>query len=339
MEKVGFELSWETLFRVGIMAVVFYALFQLKQVLLWVVFALVISLLFEPLIGYLQKKKLPRFLASLFVYLLVFGFFALSIYLFAPLMINEINRFSEGFSMYFEKVSPGLRGLGFEAFDNLESFVALAERTLSQVAQNIFSALFSIFGGILTTIFIISLAFFLSLEERAFEKAFSLLFPLETEDMAMNLWQKCQKKVSGWFLASVLSSIFVGTLVFLMLSVLKTGYPLSLSFLAGISNLVPIVGPLLVGLLIFLIILISSPVKAGLAVIIFIIIHQIEGNLLTPVLSKKFIGLSPSLVLISLAVGGVLGGVWGAILGIPILGIAFEFLSDFLKKKKEIEAS
>jgi len=179
----------------------------------------------------------------------------------------------------------------------------------------------------------------LSLEERAFEKAFSLLFPLETEDMAMNLWQKCQKKVSGWFLASVLSSIFVGTLVFLMLSVLKTGYPLSLSFLAGISNLVPIVGPLLVGLLIFLIILISSPVKAGLAVIIFIIIHQIEGNLLTPVLSKKFIGLSPSLVLISLAVGGVLGGVWGAILGIPILGIAFEFLSDFLKKKKEIEAS
>jgi predicted PurR-regulated permease PerM len=339
MEKVTFEFSWETIFKIGFLAVSIYILYQVKEVLIWALFALVISLLFNPLIEYLQGKKVPRTIATIIVYSLVFGVFAVSIYIFAPLMIVEIHRFSEGFPEYFEKISPSLRGLGVAGFENFENFIDLAERTLSRVAENIFSALFSIFGGIFTTIFIISLSFFLSLEERAFERSLSLFFPREFEDLALGLWRRCQNKVSSWFLTRVASSLFVGILTYLALLILGSEFSFSLGVLAGISNFIPIVGPLVMGFFIFILILLTSPVKAGLAVIIFILIQQIEGNLLLPILSKKFIGLSPSLVLISLAVGGVLGGMWGAILGIPLLGILLEFTRDFLKKKKEVSES
>ena len=67
----------------------------------------------------------------------------------------------------------------------------------------------------------------------------------------------------------------------------------------------------------------------------FFLIQQIEGNIVTPILTKKFVGLSPALVLISLAVGGKLLGILGAILAIPITSILFEFWTDFLKAKKE----
>ncbi|MDP3093193.1 MAG: AI-2E family transporter [bacterium] len=338
MEKVTFEFSWETIFKIGFLAVSIYILYQVKEILIWVLFALVISLLFNPLIEYLQGKKVPRTIAAVIVYSLVFGVFAVSIYIFAPLMIVEVHHFSEGFPEYFEKISPSLRGLGVAGFENFENFIDLAERTLSRVAENIFSALFSIFGGIFTTIFIISLGFFLSLEERAFEKSFSLFFPAEFENVALDLWKRCQKRVSGWFLTRVASSLFVGVLTYIALLVLGANYPFSFGILAFLSNFIPFVGPFIIGIFIFVLLVLTSPVKAVLAIIIFILIQQIEGSILTPVLSKKFIGLSPSLVLISLAVGGVLGGMWGAILGIPLLGILLEFLRDFLKKKKEFSS-
>ena len=81
----------------------------------------------------------------------------------------------------------------------------------------------------------------------------------------------------------------------------------------------------------------DSWLKAALILAVFIIIQQIEGNILTPILTKKFIGLPPVLVLISLMIGGKLWGILGAILAIPLAGIVFEFTRDFLKKRKETE--
>lgn len=335
MEKVTFELSWETIVKVGILAASLYVFYQLKDILIWVVFALVISFLFNPLINYFQNKKLPRPLAAILVYFLVFGVFVFLIYIFTPLLIIEVSNFSGGFSEYFDKVAPFLRSLNIEGFESLDKFVGLIENTLSQVTRNIFSALLSIFGGIFTTIFIVSLAFFLSLEEKAFQKAFSIIFPAKYEEMASDLWKRCQDKVSGWFLSRVASSLFVGVLTYIALLALGASYPFSFGILAFLSNFIPFVGPFIIGIFIFALLVLTSPVKAVLAIIIFILIQQIEGNILTPVLSKKFIGLSPSLVLISLVVGAKLGGVWGAIFGVPLFGIFSEFLRDFLEKKKE----
>jgi predicted PurR-regulated permease PerM len=338
MEKITFELSWGTVFKFWLLIASLYAFYLLREVLLWMVFALVISILFEPLIEALQKRKMPRVLAGTLVYLAVFSAFALLIYLFVPLLILETSQFSENFSEYFERASPLLRALGIETLGNLESLVDLAGQNLARIGQTFFSSLFSLFGGLMTTLFVIFLAFFLSLEERAIERTIFLLFPREYEDFALEIWKKCQKKVSGWFLTRVLSSLFVGGAVYLSLLILGVDYPFSLGIFAAVSNLVPLVGPFVAGLLIFLIVFPASLIKAGFAVAAFALIQQIEAIVVTPILTKKFIDLSPALVMISLAVGSILGGAWGAFLGIPVLGIFFEFLRDFLKKKKQTDA-
>jgi predicted PurR-regulated permease PerM len=336
MEKVTFEFSWETLFRLAVLTVSLYAVYQIRAVLGWFLFALTISLLFNPLIDYLQKKGSPRTLAVIFAYFSLFSLFALLIYLFAPLLIVEIHYFSQSLPQYFDRLSPPLRGLGIEGLQSFENFADLTEKTLSQMAQNIFSALFSIFGGIFTTLFIISLAFFLSLEEKAVEKSVFLFFPAESEQFALELWRRCQKKVSGWFLSRVLSSLFVGVATCLSLVVLQSDYPFSFGLLAGVLNFVPIIGPFVTGFIMTSFLALTSPLKAVLALVVFILIQQVESNVILPVLSKKLIGLSPVLVMMSLAVGAVLGGFWGAVLGLPLAGILFEFLHDFLKKRKQV---
>jgi len=93
----------------------------------------------------------------------------------------------------------------------------------------------------------------------------------------------------------------------------------------------------LTGILIFLTVFLDSISKAIFALFAFVLIQQIEGNILTPILTKKFIDLPPVLVLISLAIGGKLWGILGAILAIPLAGIIYEFLKDFLEKRKAEE--
>ncbi|MCJ7787075.1 AI-2E family transporter [Patescibacteria group bacterium] len=337
-EKI-LDISWGTILKISVAILSFYVLYQIRDVLVWFIFGLIISLLFNPTINFLRKLKIPRVLAVIFVYVGVFGFFSLLIYLIIPIFVSEIQQFSKILPQYFEKISPPLKGMGIQAFENIESFVNILGGALDRIAANIFNVLFVIFGGIFKTIFILTIAIFLSLEEKTIEKSLNLLFPKKYEDYALSLWRRCQKKVSGWFLIRILTCLFVGAATFAVLLLFNIRYPASLGLFAGILNFIPYQGPLITAVLLFVIISLESVYKAVFVLIVFILIQQIENSILTPVLSKKIIGLSPVLVLMSMAIGGVLWGFLGAILAVPLAGILFEFLKDFLKKKKEEEAT
>jgi len=165
-----------------------------------------------------------------------------------------------------------------------------------------------------------------------------LLFAKRHEDVAFSVWEKSQKKISGWFGARVICSIFVGLASFLALKLFKIDYAFSLGLFAGITNIIPILGPLFAGAIITIMVLLEDWFKAIFILIVFILIQQIEGNILNPILNRKFIGLPPVLVLIALIIGGKLWGLLGAVLAIPLAGILFEFIRDFLKKRKEEKA-
>jgi predicted PurR-regulated permease PerM len=332
-EKI-LDISWGTIVKLSIAGLSIYLLYLIRDILIWFVFALIISILFEPAIEFLIKKRIPRIFAVVFVYFAIFGILGLLIYSIVPLFISEIQQFSQFFGQYFDKISPPLKSLGLSAFENLDSLIATLSSNLEKTTSNIFSAITSIFGGIFSTIFIISIAIFISLEEKLIEKTLGLLFPQKYEAFALSLWEKCRRKVSGWFLVKILGCIFVGVFSYIAFLVFSVKYPLGLALLAGIFNFIPIVGPIITGILLFIIVALDSFARAIFVLIAFTIIQQLEGNIFVPLLSKKFIGLSPLLVLIALAVGGELWGIMGAVLAIPLAGILFEFIIDFLKKKK-----
>lgn len=331
------DISWKTILRIAIAGLIFYVLYFIRDVLIWIIFAVVISVLFNPAINFLQKKRIPRGLSTALVYITVLGILGLIIYTSAPLFISEIQQFSQTFPQYFERISPPLRGLGIEAFESFESFTKSIEGWLAEASTNIFSAIGVIFGGIFSTITIFAIAAFLSLEEKGTERMIGIISPKKYEALVLNLWERSQRKVSGWFVARILCCLFVGIMTFVTCYVLDIDYAVSFGFLAGVSNFVPIIGPVLSGIIITLFVALDFWGKAALFLTAFIIIQQIDANLLTPILTKKFIGLPPALVLIALIIGGKLWGILGAVLAIPVAGILFEFLRDFLKKKKERE--
>ncbi|HDZ54181.1 MAG TPA: AI-2E family transporter [Candidatus Nealsonbacteria bacterium] len=332
------DISLGTIFKIAFIALLFYIIYLIRDILILSIFALIISILFNPIIDFLQRKRIPRVLAVIFVYIGIFGLISLLIYSLASLFFVEIQKFSQGLPEYFETISPPLKSLGVEAFEDIESFIGLLNKSVETIAASFLGAVSAIFGGIFSTIYVVTIAIFLSLEEKGVEKSLSLLFPKKYETYVLHLWARCQRKVSGWFLSRILASIFVGGVVYVAFLILNVKYPLTLGLLAGVLNFIPIIGPIVTGILIFVIISLDSTLRAIFALVAFTLVQQIENNILTPLLTKRFVALSPVIVLISLVIGGKLLGILGAIFAIPLAGILSEFLKDFLAKKKEEES-
>jgi predicted PurR-regulated permease PerM len=332
------DISWAAILKIAFAIFFFYLLYQVKEILILIIFAFIISLLFNPAINFLERKKVPRILSALFVYLLVFGLISLFFYLIVNSFVLEIQKFLEFLPQYFEKISPTLRELGFQTFENFETLITELAKNLGKMGTHLFNALFVIFGGISSAIFVLVLAIFFSLEEAGFGEIFSLFFPKKYEESILEIWEDCQKKISGWFGTRIIACGVVGLLSYFAFFLFDVKYSFTLAFLAGILNFIPILGPIFTGAIILLLISFDSLNKAILSLIAFILIQQIEGNILTPILTKRFLSLSPSLVLISLVIGGKLAGILGAILAVPLTGILFEFLKGFFAKKREEEA-
>lgn len=334
-EERVLDISWGTILKIAITFLCFYLIYLVRDILIWVIFALIISLLFNPVINFLQRRKIPRAAATVLIYVGIFGILALLIYYIFPPVISETQQFLQLFPQYFEKISPPLKGLGIEAFESFEVFTKAFQDWLARASSSIFSAIASIFGGIFAALTIFTIAIFLSLEEKGVERVVGLISPRKYEAYVLDLWQASQTKISGWFGSRILSCLFVGLATLIACKVLAIKYAFSFAILAGITDLVPVIGPIIAGIIIFICTALTSWWKAIFILIVFILIQQIENDILTPILAKKFVGLPPVFVLIALLIGGKLWGILGAILAIPLAGIIYEFLRDFLEKIKE----
>ena len=333
-EKV-LDISWSTILRISVTLLIFYALYSIKDILVSIIFALVISILFNPAISFLERKRIPRVIGTIFMYVSVFALLSLVLYWTVPIFIYEIQQFGHLFPQYFGKLSQPLKSIGLEAFDSFETFTLALQEWLIKASSSIFGVIVSIFGGIFSTVSIFAIAIFFSMEEKEVQNAIKSLAPKKSEEYFLNLWQRGQTKTAAWFGTRVLSSIFVGLVSYLALSVLDVKYASVLSLFAGIMDIIPVLGPIFAGTIITILAALDSWLKAFFVLVAFVLIQQKEGNIITPILTRKLVGLPAVLVLISVLVGGRMAGFLGAILAIPLTSIIYEFLRDYLRKRKE----
>lgn len=333
------DISWGMIFKILFTILFVYFIYLIRDLIIWFIFALVLSILFEPIIDILTKRRIPRTLAVALVYLSFFGMLIYFSYISMPFLISEIRNFSASFPqqipVFFEKISPTFQKLGIDTFESFDVFLANFQKPLEDVTKNIFSILIVFFGGIMSAFFTIGLSFFISLEKGLTERFLIFFFPKKYENYLINLWNKSKEKVIGWFLMRIIGVIFVGLSAYFCFLILNVNYPLSLAAIAGIFDFVPIVGPLVAAIILFITVALDNFLKAIFVIVVFALIGTIENNVLFPILSKRIIKVSPIIVLVSLFIGGKFWGVLGAIILVPLAAIIFEFLKDFLKENKD----
>jgi len=153
------------------------------------------------------------------------------------------------------------------------------------------------------------------------EKAFNLVYYIGSLS---------NKVFSSFLSGQLLEAIILGGLFFIAMSIFKFPYALMISVLIGVTALIPVFGAFIGCFIGAFLILLINPVKALWFIVMFLIIQQIEGNLIYPQVVGKASGLPSIWVLVAVSVGGSLGGPIGMLIFIPLVSVIYTLLSEYV---------
>ncbi len=342
-------ISLGTIIRFFLVALAFYLFWYLREIMLVILTAIIISSFVESGIPYFKKLKINRVLAVVILYICTILLLALLFYLFAPLLITEVYNFSTFLSSYVPN-SPILNYFSNDAFGgakdivnnlshslSLTTLVSTSNTFIENLSGGFFQVLTAAFGSIFNVVLIILISFYLSIQENGMENFLRIILPVEHEEYAVDLWHRSRRKIALWMKGQMLLGVLIAILTYLMLSLLGIQYALLLALIAGAMELIPY------GILIALIPAVyfsylSGGTGSALAVaLLYIILHQFEVFLFSPLVIRSVVGLSPLVVIIAALIGFKLGGFWGLVLAIPVSVFVMEFLGDLEKKKHSLK--
>lgn len=316
-------------------------LYLLLDVLVILFLALIVSSALDAPISYLQRRKIPRILGAIMIFIFVAAFFSVLLYTIIPAAVLEFNSlYNSILKNYFNE--PRLDSLEIFSFfssikkieSSLENFAGVFLKGAGSSLVNIVGA---VFGGIVSVIAVFILSFYLAVSKYGVEKFLKFILPVRYEEYVIEIYERTKSKIGLWLQGQLILSLIVGILAFLGLLFLGVKYSLIFGILAGILEMVPFVGPVFVGALAALIGF-SESLTLGISVIVlFVIIQQLENHLLVPLVMKYTVGLHPVVVVISLLAGAKLAGFAGILLAIPIAVIIVEILESWADKRKIIK--
>ncbi|MEK7452711.1 MAG: AI-2E family transporter [Patescibacteria group bacterium] len=322
----------------GILILLFFVfLFLIKNILIILFLSLIIASAISPVVSYLQKRKIPRILGVLFVYLLIVIFIATLLYLIVPTVVNEIRLLASGLPAYYEelsnKFSKTIIELSPDYAKTTQDFLINFGDKIKNLTSSVFKTIAGIFGGFATFGIVFVISFYLAVQDRGIEYFIRMVTPKPSEEYVLNLWVRVERKLGLWLQGQFILGLIIGIVVFLGLTILGVPYALLLGIIAGIFEIIPVVGPIFSAVIGIIIALIIDPVLAMWTTLFYVIIQQFENHILVPNLMKKMTGLNPIIIIISLLIGLELGGILGMLISVPIATIASELLSDYAKSK------
>jgi predicted PurR-regulated permease PerM len=339
------SISTGTMVRVVLVAIGVFLFWFLRDLILVVLTAIVFASFVESTVPHFRKIGISRVLGIVILYIGTLLVLAGVFYLFAPLLITEIYNFSFFISTYIPNVSF-LNYFQNEAFSGAKDIVntlsgdfsfstllSVSKAFIVNLSGGFFQTLAVAFGSIFNFILIILLSFYFSIQEKGIENFLRIIIPIKYEDYVVDLWERSRHKIALWMKGQVVLALVVAVLIYLVLSLLGIEYALLLSIIAGVMELVPY-GILVAMVPAFAFSYLSGGMSSALMVTgSYVIVHQFEVFLFSPLIIKKIVGLSPIVIILSVLVGFELGGVWGGVLAIPLAIILMEFLNDIEKNK------
>ncbi|MFA7302642.1 MAG: AI-2E family transporter [Candidatus Paceibacterota bacterium] len=323
-----------------------YVFWVLRDLVLLVLTAIVIASAIEPGVAFFMRYWLPRFLAVLLVYVLVFGSMFALLYLFIPPIIADAADFVSVIPQYvstltvpvsFSGISHATDILGSqEELQTLVQDLFSLQYAFSASASGVAQLFITFFGGILSLLLVVVLSFYFALQDTGVDDFLRLVLPVNREEYAVSLWKRAQKKIGLWMQGQLLLSVIVGILVYLGLLIIGIPYALLLAVFTAFAEIIPIFGSIIAGLVAAVIAFNEGGVAlASIVIGLYIVVNQFESNLIYPLIVKKVVGVPPLLVIVALIAGYTLVGFLGVLLSVPVAAAALEFLTDFDKKKRQ----
>ena len=294
--------------------------------------------------------KLPRFVSLLIVLVgISFMIFAISIIVLPPFIreFNEIlidipnglSRVNELVNSNLNKFNDLLYGKESERivniFDLVNDVVPIPDgATIAKAIQESFINIINLAGnlgsGFIRVIFVLVVSFMISIEPKAYKEGVLFIVPKVYRNKFRIILDKCNIALTNWTFSIVISSISVGLLSLIVLSILDVKYVVSNAIIAMILNIIPNIGPVLSGIFPISIALLDNFWKPVAVFGAYIIIQNIESYIIMPSILKKKTNLLPGLTLISQFGFTFIFGPLGLVLSLPIVVVTQVLIKELI---------
>ena len=303
-----------------------YFAYRTSGVILAFFLTILLSIILSAPVNYLARKGWPRTWGVIAVIAAIGGVFWLLGLALVPAVESQSREFAEAFPTLLDEALAlanrlqSFFGLGTQIGLNPESFSELGRKVLTG------STVSTAAGVGLTAATVVSLAavvfistIYLVIRPEPWINGFVSLFPAGWRQRTREVLQALYQTVQRWFLGQLAAMTFIAVFWAISLSLIGVPFALLIGIFSGLISFIPYLGALISIVIPVLLALISDPFSVVWVILAFVIIQQIEGNLLQPIIMSRAVDLHPALVVFAILVMGTLFGIVGVFLAVPLV--------------------
>jgi predicted PurR-regulated permease PerM len=296
--------------------------------------AIVVVYLLNPLVTALERRGLPRVAGAGIVYVLFLCLVAVLVALLVPVVTRQVTQVVEHFPDYLADAQAYIRRVAAR-FGQEPEFRLDAEQvrqwlaagdnrqTVTRYLTGLRSVTTSVLSGLV--IFVIGpiMAFYLLVDLPRLRRGAMALIPPDRREEVKGLMDRIGQAVGGFFRGQLLVALFVGVASSIGLWAIGLPFWLLVGIVAGVFNLVPLIGPFIGGGLAVIIALVSGePLKALWAALVLLVVQQLDNHLISPNVMSRTVQLHPVVVMLALLVGASFAGLFGMLVIVPLVAVA-----------------
>ncbi|MEK7649131.1 MAG: AI-2E family transporter [Patescibacteria group bacterium] len=333
------NISSLTIAKVLMLAGALGFLYVIHDVVAILFVALILSSALTPFIKTMERFHVHRIIGVALIFTSFLAVLTLAVVLLIPPLSLEYTRFVQKLPFYIDQVIEMLHGISPDVniLEQAKSAFESIQSNALQFAGGVVVKFFDLISGIFAIFLIFVVVFYMIVEEKALRNAIHFFTPQSYRDYVDHLITKVQDRVGMWLRGQVALSLIIFSLDFVVLLVLGVDYALLLAIIGGLTEFMPVIGPIVAAVPAVFVAFNQSPMLALWTLLAYWLIQYIENHFLVPRVMQKAVGLNPLGSIVALLIGAKIGGLFGILLAIPVATMITTVGSELLGARKKEE--
>ncbi len=308
-----------------LLLILILAIYIARDIIKPIILSIASAYMLSPLVQLLNKKGVNKRVSVIIVLILVLGIFCLIILYIIPIIGRELMEILENWGSYQSRINIFISKMGYDKLpgyikemmdSGMERLQVAGEGWAGGAIERLIAFAGDIPNYALTPVFV----YYFLADTPFFKNLFTNLIPARLRDKSIELGTQIDKVIGSFIKSQLILSLVISVLSLIVLVVFKIRFALIIALINGVTNMIPYFGPI-IGLIPAIGAAASqSWSKVVIVTVAFLIIQQIESNLISPRLVGDSVGMHPVFVMIIILLGGKYYGAIGMVLSVPIAG-------------------
>ncbi|MBW4692554.1 MAG: AI-2E family transporter [Lyngbya sp. HA4199-MV5] len=350
MSDQRITISLSTIFSILLTVLLLVLLWQLQSLLIVLMIAVILAATLSPIVDWAEGRRVPRWLAVISVYLTLVGGFVGAGVLIGPTVVEQTDRLITQIPVYSEALFNWVQGIALrlntshpELVPQLVNPQALTNwviRSSQQVLLRSFGLTKNIVGALFSVILVLLISGYMVAGSKTLIQGVVQLFPHPWDRRLAAQVKPVSRRMGGFIQGRVVVSAILGVVTTVGLNVLGLSeVSLALGAIAGVTNLIPFVGPFLGAIPALIVALSMGGVTWLWVLLLFAIVQNLESYILDPLLVGSSVNIHPLYQLLAVFGGTQVLGILGAVIVPPwVAGAAVLLENLYLRPKRIAEA-